>query len=94
MNTIPSQPNQPSGDSIKLAEGSSDSQQPSPEAPLEGLCERPLNTMSDSELRDWVVRIQQNRNSSITFKSRVEAQSEEQKVAKTNKVLQDLNEFF
>lgn len=49
------------------------------EAPLVGLCAKPLHTMPENELRDWVQQQRLNRENRATFKARISAEVVEKK---------------
>ena len=45
-------------------------------APLEGLCPQPLHLMTEEQMREWVVKIQQLRTSHQTYKATMERRNE------------------
>ena len=60
------------------------------EAPLVGICPKPMHEMSDSELREFVTFVRQNRQSVQTFRASVNAATTKRKVPRVLEGFEEL----
>jgi len=60
------------------------------EAPLVGLCPKPMHEMSEQELREFVTFVRQNRQSVQTFKANVNAATTKRKIPQVREGFEEL----